>query len=202
MSIIDAASRAGSIFVRVVADPLGVTDAELHTDFFYETVLDPLGVTDDPGTGPLDLKPIAVTDPMTISDSFTKTGGSIFWDPEAIFDSTTSAGMALYVSGSGTVDLADADNATTAICIGLALTDVASSGTGEYRSQGELTLVDWTAVTGGASLTAGVVYYLSTTDGQLTSTPPTGTSNHITRVGLAVTTKTISLEIARPLKLA
>jgi hypothetical protein len=177
-----------------------MTIEQSYSDFYAEDVTDAMSVADS-FSGPVD-RPVSVTDAMSVTQSWTKTGGVTFEDPSAIFDSNTSAGMALYVSGADSVDLANADDPTTAIVIGLALTAVTAGDTGSYRSQGQLWLPDWTAVTGAATLTAGVVYYLDTTDGKMTSTPPTGAGNHITRIGIAVSTTTISLEIARPILLA
>jgi hypothetical protein len=176
MSISQVVSAAGSIYIRSLADAMTIEQS--YSDFYAEDVTDAMSVADS-FSGPVD-RPVSVTDAMSVTQSWTKTGGVTFEDPSAIFDSNTSA----------------------AIVIGLALTAVTAGDTGSYRSQGQLWLPDWTAVTGAATLTAGVVYYLDTTDGKMTSTPPTGAGNHITRIGIAVSTTTISLEIARPILLA
>jgi hypothetical protein len=201
LAMAQVVSQAGSIFTRAVTHAMSVVHS--FSDFYDETVVDAMTITSDPGTGPVD-RNRSVTDAMSIAHDWTKTGvgGLGVTYPEATFDSNTSKGMAIHVSGADNVDLANADDPTTAICFGIAREDVTAGNTGEYQSEGQLSVTDWTPVIGSANLTPGVVYYLDTSDGQMTSTPPTGAGNHIVRIGIATNTTTLELEIARPILLA
>ena len=188
-------SRAGSIWVRDLESVMSVEQS--YSDFYAESVTDPMSVTDE-ALGPVD-RPSDVTDAMSVTHSWTRTGGTTTPPPSAIFESNTSKGMVVYVSGDGYVDLADSTAAGTATAIGLARTAVTAGDTGKFQTDDQFTLLDWTAVTGGATLTPGAVYYL-TTAGGMSATPPS--SGSIVRIGLATTTTTMDIEIARPVLLA
>jgi len=92
---------------------------------------------------------------------------------EAIFDSTAAVGQPVYVSSAGHVQLADADSPSTAGVVGIVSAGASAGNTGEYVPAGVITQADWTTATGSASLTAGMLYFLSGTTGQLTTTAPT-----------------------------
>lgn len=66
---------------------------------------------------------------------------------------------------------------------------------------GTLTLPDWSAVTGSVSLTAGLPYYLSTTAGMLTSSPPSVSGQRVQQVGVAVSPDTLLIEVTQPVLL-
>lgn len=112
-------------------------------------------------------------------------------------------GQVVYVDGAGSVNLAKADNETTAKAIGLVEdASIATLDTGMILTDGTLTSSDWTSVTGSAILTPGSVYFLSdTTAGQITTTPPTLSGSFVVRIGTAISTTTLEVSISRPIKL-
>jgi len=98
-----------------------------------------------------------------------------------------TTGMALYVKSDGSVDKASASSATTKRVLGLVKDgSIAAAAQGLVQTDGVLTLSDWTAVTGFAQLTAGAMYFLSATAGQLTTTPPTTAGQYVCSVGMAL----------------
>lgn len=108
---------------------------------------------------------------------------------------TINIGQPVYVSSADTVNLADADTLNTSHVLGLAVTDATANSNVIVMADGSVERSDWTAITGTASLTPGVVYYLSTTAGGLTSTPPTGDGDNIVRCGVAVSMAKFDIEI-------
>ena len=106
-------------------------------------------------------------------------------------------GQPTYIDGSSSVDLAQANAAATSSIIGLvAETSISSAATGSIQTNGALTSADWTAVTGGVTLTAGADYFLdAASPGMLTTTPPVGNPNSVTCVGVATSTDTLQIRI-------
>ena len=85
--------------------------------------------------------------------------------------------------------------------LGLAKTTVAT-GSPLDIAKTSLTLANWSAVTGSALLTPGSVYFLShLIAGHLTKVPPTDSGQRCIRVGKAVNTTTLSIEISQPVLL-
>lgn len=110
-------------------------------------------------------------------------------------------GTPVYVSSSGAVDKASASASTTARVLGLVKsTSIAPSSSGYIQTDGILsaTVSEWDAVTGATGgLTAGALYYLSTTAGQITSTPPSGAGQYIIPIGMALSTTELDITIDR-----
>lgn len=128
-------------------------------------------------------------------------GGNI--EIPASFVSTTSAGMAVYVSGSSEVDLAQADSEDTTGAIGLATANVIAGSDAFYVTEGQLQLDDWTDVTGSPTLVPGEVYYLSDSEpGKLTTIAPTAATKFVVAVGVAVSNDTLDVEVSRPILLS
>lgn len=113
----------------------------------------------------------------------------------AVFDATGAIGQPVYVASAGHVALGDADAANTSGVVGLVYTAATSGNNGEYLAQGVITQADWTAVIGTASLTAGSVYYLSATTGQLTTTAPSAVGQRVVRCGRALTANDFHVSI-------
>ena len=68
--------------------------------------------------------------------------------------------------------------------------------------EGQITKSDWTSVTGSATLTPGAVYFLSvSTAGGLTTAPPYELGETVVRVGRALSTTTLDIEISQPVLL-
>jgi hypothetical protein len=118
-----------------------------------------------------------------------KSGGTI----------TRGQPCAMHVSGTGVV-LAGAASAGR-LATGLAAETVANAVAGLVRTEGILELSDWTAAVGSAALTPGSEYWLSTTDGLLTSTAPTGTGEKVQRVGRALNQTQLDLQIGESILL-
>lgn len=106
-----------------------------------------------------------------------------------------SAGMpvAVHSSGVGVVRASAADNQKNAV--GLALLGAAPAMAETVQVGGPVTLSDWTAVTGTATLQARAIYYLSTIPGMLTTTPPETPGQVVQQVGMALSATTLGVEI-------
>jgi len=106
-------------------------------------------------------------------------------------------GMPCYVSAAGTVKKAQANASGTRLVLGLvADASIAAAATGNVATQGPLTVADWTAVTGAATLTAGSLYFLDpATAGKLTAVAPTATGQFVVSVGVALDTTTMLVDI-------
>lgn len=96
---------------------------------------------------------------------------------------------------SGTLKIRKAD-ATTAgkEANGYVLASVSSGASGvTYFEQ---------VITGLSSLTLGAVYYLSTTAGGITTTPPSGSGNVVQRIGRAISATEVLFQPQEPITLA
>lgn len=106
-----------------------------------------------------------------------------------IFDSFAPMGALVYVSADGHVDLAIGTGLPQATAVGMAIEDVAAGAVGRYATSGPVTNPNW-------SLSAGSVYYLSTTvAGGMTPTFPNTIGDHVVILGAATDAQTISLKI-------
>jgi hypothetical protein len=107
-----------------------------------------------------------------------------------VFDATNNTGVTIVkgspvaMSVSGLV-LATA-NATDKICEGMASTDIASGAVGTVIKYGNLTMTDWTDIISSTDLSINQDYYLSNTDGTLTTTPIGTVISQ--KIGKAITT--------------
>lgn len=116
-------------------------------------------------------------------------------------DVTVAAGESVYVKSNAHVALSKADANATKRCRGLAVAGVSPSFAATVRTHGTLELADWTASTGGATLTPNLPYYVSTaTAGAITSTAPTS-SGYVTRIGTALSTTKMDVNPEPPIKL-
>lgn len=115
------------------------------------------------------------------------------------FDATTfeavSNGDALYMRQSdGQVGLAVAnDTADRALVVGFADADAASGGTVKVLVAG---LLDYPS-----TVDPGDVYYLGTTAGEISTTPPNTAGHYVTRVGEGATTSDFSIQLEPPIQL-
>lgn len=118
---------------------------------------------------------------------------------DAVADVAVPAGMPLAISrANGRLIKADAASKPLAFVAGLAETATAIGFVaGAIRDS--LTLADWTAITGAASLNVGQAYFLGV-GGGLTTTPP-ASPNCITSVGIAASATTIIIEPESPVQL-
>ena len=117
-------------------------------------------------------------------------------------DSTIVIGNPLYLTGAGHVNPARADAAGTTQVVGLSITDTAAGFTCNFLTEGRIERSDWTAIAGVTSLSAGVTYFLDpSVAGHITSTAPTVVGQYVVRVGRAVSTTTLDIEIELPILL-
>ncbi len=118
---------------------------------------------------------------------------------------TALAGSPVYISGSGTYNLAKADTYSTAGVIGLVTISTASTASGPVTLSGIITLTTsrWDIIAGtSGGLTPGSIYFLDpSTVGKLTSVVPTTAGQLITYVGRAVSPTVMLLSIQPPIQL-
>lgn len=128
-----------------------------------------------------------------------ETGGSEALSAES--DETISAGSPIVVLPNG--HLANAQNSDPARyrVAGLMLVDVEPSFAGLYTTDSTVSLEDWSPVTGTATLSVGQQYFLSDVIGQLTTTAPTSAGQYVVRVGVAISSSTMAVEVQQPIRL-
>ena len=112
-------------------------------------------------------------------------------------------GMPVYSFATGAVKKALANAFATSGVAGLMFdVSTAAAGTGQMATSGDLsaTTAQWDAVTGQTGgLTFNSVYFLDpTTSGKITVTPPTTVGQNLVRIGRAISTTTLSIDINDP----
>lgn len=134
------------------------------------------------------------------------TGGAISGGRNALVSTVLGTtmvqpGMALAMTSSGELRLADPNQYATAVCVGLALTQASAGNSCTYTSDGEVNLADWSAITGQTALTPGARYFLNpTAPGGLTAVCPTTSGVYAAPVGVALSTTLMEVEINLPVK--
>lgn len=113
-----------------------------------------------------------------------------------------SQGQVVFVSSSGSVNLANNTAEATAKAIGVVEdASIAPTASGSVLTDGAITVADWTAIAGAPTLTAGSVYFLDGVDGNITTIPPILAGSYVVRIGTAISTTTLEVSISRPIKL-
>jgi hypothetical protein len=124
-------------------------------------------------------------------------------DLSAVTSVTVVSAQPVFLKTTAEWDLSKADAIPAARTMGLALSDVSASFVLEVRARGSVVLSEaiWDAVTGDSGgLTPAARYYVSAaTAGKLVKVPPA--SGHIVKIGRAINTTTMDLEIQRRIKL-
>jgi hypothetical protein len=108
---------------------------------------------------------------------------------------TVVTGQPVFMSGNNTVNLADATTVATANVVGFISSGATANNIATMLTEGHIVLADWTSVIGSASLTPGATYFLDTTKGQMTTTPPTTDGNVVVTLGIAITTAKFDIEV-------
>lgn len=117
-------------------------------------------------------------------------------------DSTIKIGYPVYMKATGHLDPAQANSAGLTQVAGLSISDANAGFACTYITEGTVERTDWTEVAGSASLVPGNTYFLSpTTAGQITNVAPTTLGQYVVRVGRAVTTTKLDVEIELPILL-
>jgi hypothetical protein len=125
-----------------------------------------------------------------LNDEFAKKRSVITPSAEAVAGVAVLAGMPVAISRrDGSLIPARADTYYEAFVAGLAMADVEAGFVGG-ATRDKLTLSDWTAVAGTASLLAGQPYFLAP-QGGLTLSPSYTQGFCVVRVGNAVSTQTL-----------
>lgn len=120
----------------------------------------------------------------------------------AAIDGNAKAGQAIYMKNSGHIDLARADNGSTANVVGLAQADANSGNVCSYISAGTLDLPNWTNVIGLQNLIPGATYYLDNlNNGMLTTAPPSMIGHYVLKVGTALSQNILFIEIEQKILL-
>jgi len=153
-----------------------------------------------------DETPVEVTvAPETIVEVTIEGGISGTQEPDynsAEADEEIKAGQTLYLKNNGHVALAKADNIATADVIGIALDNVQATFACRFIDDAKITVSDWTNIIGASNLTIGSVYYLDPDNyGRLTKVAPNTVGDYVVKVGIALTTNTLQIEIERPILL-
>jgi hypothetical protein len=126
----------------------------------------------------------------------------IIGEQEALeVDETVAIGQPVYVKATSHIGLSNASALSTARVCGLATQNALATFACAFLPSGKLTLSDWTAATGSTTLTAGSDYFLSETLGLLTTSSPVTAGSCALRVGKALTTLTMKIEISLPILL-
>lgn len=116
-------------------------------------------------------------------------------------DETLVPGEVVYITALGKAAKARADAVGTRRASGVVEVGAAAGFPATIRTHGTVTLADWTAITGSATLTPNASYYLSTsTAGNMTTTAPT-TTGWVTRVGTAISANDLDVNPEPPIKL-
>ena len=102
---------------------------------------------------------------------------------------TEAVGDVVYYSNSNTVAQADASNLSTSKVIGFI----------ESKQSDTLCTVRIGGFITSSGLTVGSRYFLSTTPGQMSVTPPTNSGNVVVKVGTAKSTDSFHVEVASDL---
>lgn len=108
----------------------------------------------------------------------------------------------IYQSGGNQGEVAPAVNNSTyelAKGIGIATSTVLATESVGVNTDGQVSLADWTAVTGSTDLAPGERYYVDSTSGMLTTTLPT--SGYLVKIGRAVDERILDVEYEDPIKL-
>lgn len=119
---------------------------------------------------------------------------------EATVFQAVTKGQPVYAKSTGVVDLGDASAMATAKIVGLMNEAGALSATAAYVHSGVVEQSSWTSVIGVATLTTDSVYFMSETEGELTTTAPTGASSVVIRVGIALSTTQFLVQIHQPIQ--
>lgn len=117
--------------------------------------------------------------------------------------SPITVGQIVYKNSTTTqVDLANATDDTKNAIGFVSQATIPAGSSGYIQTSEVLTIADWTAIIGSASLTPGSIYFLDTTDGKMTTTAP-ATSGNITQVlGRAVSANDFLINIKERILLA
>lgn len=143
-------------------------------------------------------RPLIITSTLWLSDNVQVSGGQYYSSKHEIFtDGIVFEGQAIYIKATGHAAVTEADDAIKASVAGIALISGGGvmGGTLYYMTEGTLHLDSWVLATGSVDLTPGAPYYLGTTDGKITATPPTADGEFVVKVGRALNARALAIEL-------
>jgi len=106
------------------------------------------------------------------------------------------SGQPVCLSASGKLMKAVANNSLASVVYGFTLSDTNAGQLCAITPDGSVNMASWTSITGGVELTIGRKYYLSPdTSGTLMATAPTIAGQYVVRVGKAVSSTQLDIEI-------
>jgi hypothetical protein len=136
------------------------------------------------------------------SGSASSGASSGIFTPSTPTSTIAKAGMAVYMPSPGNLDLAQATDASVAgtihpyLVAGLAAADTTVGQSVNVLTDGQLSLSDWTLITGEATLRINQRYYLSDLmPGTMTFICPTRLGSTVVCLGQAVSQLTFEIEI-------
>lgn len=118
-------------------------------------------------------------------------GGGASLSFEATCTASENVGDAVYLSGPNTVSKANASDISTAPVIGF-ISEKQNATTCIVQTEGELTYP--------GSLVADTVYFLDTTNGSITSTPPTGSGTILQELGTSLDSTSLLIKLRREIE--
>lgn len=111
-------------------------------------------------------------------------------------------GQPVYLTGVGHAGPAQASAAATTQVVGVSISDVAAHHACRYLTEGRVERTDWMEVAGTALLSVGATYFLDPLmDGRITTMAPTAQGHYVVRVGRAVSSNVLDVEIELPILL-
>ena len=117
-------------------------------------------------------------------------------------DSNTRTGNTMYIKNNGRLGLAIANSIGTSKVCGLARSFKSAGQSLQYEPDGILEQSDWTGIIGTTSLSPGQTYFLSPdSPGQLTALAPITSGQLVVKVGFALTSTRLEIEIEEPILL-
>lgn len=137
-----------------------------------------------------------------------QSGDTIAGQDSSIFNQTANStfanpGTPVYSITADSVEAADANSSLpTAQVVALLVTGGSSGNPVPCQASGLLALTtgEWDAVTGGSGgLTQQAEYFLSTTAGQLTTSPTSTPGEYVVPVGIALSPTKLLIRIGRPI---
>ena len=121
-------------------------------------------------------------------------GESIEYTAEAAED--VLAGQPVYLDNDGKIRLAQASSALSSRVVGFAKDAALATFLCTFVSDSQVVLGDWTSVVGATTLQKGKTYYLSPLSaGEITDIPPSTEGTYVVKVGTAMTTTKLDIEI-------
>lgn len=198
LALVHSLSIAGSAYARELEDILLIDDdVDLHNNHAEDPATDTLSMSD---TAAFNMdRARALESDVNLTDHVHVVLEGYHQENTSrhvlTANETINIGQPVYISAADTANLADADTLNTAHVLGLAISDATVNSAVIVLSEGSVERSDWTVVTGSANLTPGAIYYLSTTAGQMTTTPPTGDGDNVVRCGTAINTTKFDIEV-------